>query len=81
VSRTSPPISTIAAFTRDGGRWGIGHVHRIRTRTTYAGRHEFNKRSKNKALKPASEIVTVEVRRSSTKRHSMPCRRMYALAI
>jgi len=48
-------------FTRDGGRWGIGQVHRILTRTTYVGRHEFNKRAKNKALKPATEIVTVEV--------------------
>ena len=34
-------------FTRDGGRWGIGQVHRILTRTTYVGRHEFNKRAKN----------------------------------
>ena len=32
-------------FTRDGGRWGIGQVHRILTRATYIGRHEFNKRS------------------------------------
>ena len=48
-------------FTRDGGRWGIGQVHRILTRPTYVGRHEFNKRAKNKTLKPVSEIVTVEV--------------------
>jgi site-specific DNA recombinase len=48
-------------FTRDSGRWGIGQVHRILTRPTYVGRHEFNKRAKNKALKPVSEIVTVEV--------------------
>ncbi len=48
-------------FTRDGGRWGIGQVHRILTRTTYIGQHEFNKRAKNKALKPVSEIVTVAV--------------------
>jgi len=48
-------------FTRDSGRWGIGQVHRILTRPTYIGRHEFNKRAKNKALEPASEIVTVEV--------------------
>ena len=41
-------------FTRDGGRWGIGigQVHRILTRTTYVGRHEFNKRAKSKMLKP-----------------------------
>ncbi len=48
-------------FTRDGGRWGIGQVHRILTRRTYIGEHEFNKRSKAKALKPVSEIVTVAV--------------------
>jgi site-specific DNA recombinase len=48
-------------FTRDGGRWGIGQVHRILTRTTYVGRHEFNKRSKTKELKPVGEIVPVEV--------------------
>ena len=50
-------------FTRDGGRWGIGQVHRILTRTTYIGRHEFNKRSKSKELKPVGEIVPVEVPR------------------
>jgi site-specific DNA recombinase len=48
-------------FTRDGGRWGIGQVHRILTRRTYAGQHEFNKRTKNKELKPVSEVVVVEV--------------------
>src|SRR5499426_1716252 len=44
-------------FTRDGGRWGIGQVHRILTRRTYVGEHEFNKRSKAKELKPQSEVV------------------------
>jgi site-specific DNA recombinase len=48
-------------FTRDGGRWGIGQVHRILTRRTYMGEHEFNKRNKIKELKPVSEIVTVPV--------------------
>jgi site-specific DNA recombinase len=48
-------------FTRDGGRWGIGQVHRMLTRPTYIGRHEFNKRSKAKVLKPASEVIPVEV--------------------
>jgi len=43
--------------TRDGGCWGIGQVHRILTRPTYIGRHEFNKRSKSKELKPIEEIV------------------------
>jgi site-specific DNA recombinase len=48
-------------FTRDGGRWGIGQVHRILTRATYAGRHEFNKRAKSKELKPVSEVIAVAV--------------------
>ncbi|MGQ3670774.1 recombinase family protein, partial [Xanthobacter sp. TB0136] len=48
-------------FTRDGGRWGIGQVHRILTRRTYMGEHEFNKRTKTKELKPVSEIVMVPV--------------------
>ncbi len=47
--------------TRDGGRWGIGQVHRILTRRTYMGEHEFNKRTKTKELKPADEVVTVPV--------------------
>ncbi len=48
-------------FTRDGGRWGIGQVHRILTRATYVGRHEFNKRAKSKELKPVSEVIAVAV--------------------
>jgi site-specific DNA recombinase len=48
-------------FTRDGGRWGIGQVHRILTRATYVGCHEFNKRSKSKELKPVSEVIAVAV--------------------
>ncbi len=50
-------------FTRDGGRWGIGQIHRLLTRPTYIGRHEFNKRSKAKVLKPASEIIEVKTPR------------------
>jgi hypothetical protein len=48
-------------FTRDGGRWGIGQVHRVLTRPTYIGRHEFNKRTKTKELKPVTEVVAVAV--------------------
>src|SRR3546814_5521099 len=51
-------------FPRDGGRWGIGQVHRILTRRTYMGEHEFNKRSTTKELKPVSEIVTVQIGRA-----------------
>ncbi len=48
-------------FTRDGGRWGVGQLHRLLTRPTYIGRHEFNKRSKAKQIKPAAEVIPVEV--------------------
>src|SRR5215469_1346966 len=27
---------------RDGGRWGLGAVHKVLTRTTYMGRDRFN---------------------------------------
>ena len=48
-------------FTRDGGRWGIGTVHRMLTRPTYIGRHEFNKRRKTKELNPPDEVIAVPV--------------------
>ena len=48
-------------FTRDGGRWGIGQIHAILTRTTYVGQHRFNKRGKDNARKEDDEIITVAV--------------------
>ncbi len=48
-------------FTRDGGRWGIGQLHRVLTRTTYIGQHEFNRRGAATGPKPAAELVTAEV--------------------
>ena len=45
VKNIATHLNARRIFTRDGGRWGIGQVHRILTRTTYVGRHEFNKRS------------------------------------
>src|SRR6516165_10439586 len=48
-------------FTRDRGRWGIGQLHKVLTRTTYIGRHEFNRSSPKNGRKPAAEIVTAEV--------------------
>jgi site-specific DNA recombinase len=48
-------------FTRDGGRWGIGTVHRMLTRQTYVGRHEFNRRTKNGDNKPDEEVIPVAV--------------------
>jgi site-specific DNA recombinase len=44
--------------TRDGGRWGIGAVHKVLTRTAYVGRHRFNTRFwKTRERKPESEVV------------------------
>lgn len=48
-------------FTRDGGRWGIGTVHRMLTRKTYIGQHEFNRRTKNGDNKPGEEVIPVAV--------------------
>ncbi len=48
-------------FTRDGGRWGIGQLHRLLTRTTYVGQHEFNRRGAATGPKPVTELITAEV--------------------
>ncbi len=48
-------------YTRNGGRWGIGQLHRVLTRRTYIGEHQFNKRSKKGEVKPEKEVVTVPV--------------------
>ncbi|ODT30758.1 MAG: hypothetical protein ABS35_06195 [Kaistia sp. SCN 65-12] len=48
-------------FTRNGGRWGIGQLHRVLTWRTYIGEHRFNRRSKKGEVKPEEEIVTVPV--------------------
>ena len=45
VKNIAAYLNATRIFTRDGGRWGIGQVHRILTRRTYIGEHEFNKRS------------------------------------
>ncbi len=61
VKQITSHLNARHIFTRDGGRWGIGTVHRLLTRPTYIGRHEFNKRGKTKELKPADEVIPVEV--------------------
>ncbi len=50
-------------YTRTGGRWGIGAVHRMLTRTSYIGVHEFNRPTKNGANKPDDQVIGVEVPR------------------
>ena len=48
--------------TRDGGRWGIGAVHKVLTRTTYIGRPRFNTKIwKTRERKPETEIVEMAV--------------------
>lgn len=48
-------------FTRDGGRWGVGQIHAILTRTTYVGQHRFNRRGKDNTRKADDEVITVVV--------------------
>lgn len=48
--------------TRDGGRWGLGALHKVLTRTTYIGRHQFNTHHwKTSERKPETEIVDMAV--------------------
>jgi site-specific DNA recombinase len=61
VKTITTTLNARRIFTCDGGRWGIGQIHRILTRKTYIGQHEFNKRGKTKELKPAAEVIPVEV--------------------
>jgi DNA invertase Pin-like site-specific DNA recombinase len=61
VKKVVSYLNSRRIFTRDGGRWGVGQVHRILTRPTYIGRHEFNKRTQTKELKPVSEVISVDV--------------------
>jgi site-specific DNA recombinase len=48
--------------TRDGGHWGVASVHKVLTRTSYVGRHRFNKLNfRTRAPKPDDEIVEIAV--------------------
>ena len=48
--------------TRRGARFGVGPLHALMTNRVYVGEWIFNRRNaKTKALKPASEHVTIEV--------------------
>jgi len=37
VKKVVSYLNSRRLFTRDGGRWGVGQVHRILTRSTYIG--------------------------------------------
>ncbi len=55
-------LNTRGIRTQTGGRWGLGAVYQILTRTTYIGLHHFNTYSwRTKTVKPADEVVEVAV--------------------
>ena len=48
--------------TATGGRWGVGTIHEVLTRTTYIGTHRFNVYSwRKKQAKPEDEVIEVPV--------------------
>src|ERR1700732_2576164 len=58
VKSITKHLNTAGIRTRDGGRWGLGAVHKVLTRTTYIGRHRFNTKFwKTSERKPAAEVV------------------------
>jgi site-specific DNA recombinase len=61
VKAITSHLNAKGILTRDGGRWGIGSLHKMLTRPAYVGRHEFNKRGQTKELKPTDEVITVAV--------------------
>jgi hypothetical protein len=62
VKSIAKHLNAASIRTRDGGRWGLGAVYKVLTRTTYIGRHRFNTRFwKTRERKPAMEVVEVTV--------------------
>ncbi|NVO13592.1 MAG: recombinase family protein [Rhodoplanes sp.] len=62
VKSITTHLNAAGIRTRDGGRWGIGAVHKVLTRTTYVGRHRFNtKLWKTRERKPEAEVVEMAV--------------------
>jgi site-specific DNA recombinase len=58
VKKITKHLNASGIRTRDGGRWGIGAVHKVLTRTTYVGRHRFNAKFwKTCERKPDTEVV------------------------
>uniref|UniRef100_UPI001BD3B184 recombinase family protein n=1 Tax=Bradyrhizobium sp. dw_78 TaxID=2719793 RepID=UPI001BD3B184 len=48
--------------TQTGGRWGVGAIHELLTRTTYVGLHRFNVSGKRKGVKKnPADVVEVLV--------------------
>src|SRR5215469_1470074 len=62
VKSIAKHLNVAGIRTRDGGRWGLGAVHKVLTRTTYIGRHRFNIRFwKTRERKPEAEVVEMAV--------------------
>src|SRR6266851_3340283 len=62
VKKITKQLNATGIRTRDGGRWGIGAVHKVLTRTTYIGRHRFNTTFwKTRERKPDAEVVEMTV--------------------
>ncbi len=62
VKSIAKHLNAAGIRTRDGGRWGVGAVHRVLTRTTYIGRHRFNTQFwKTRQRKPEVEVVEMAV--------------------
>jgi site-specific DNA recombinase len=62
VKSITKHLNAAGIRTRDGGRWGIGAVNKVLTRTTYIGRHRFNTRFwKTRERKPDAEVVEMTV--------------------
>jgi DNA invertase Pin-like site-specific DNA recombinase len=62
VKSITKHLNAAGIRTRDGGRWGVGSVHKVLTRTSYIGRHRFNTRFwKTRERKPDAEVVEMMV--------------------
>jgi site-specific DNA recombinase len=62
VKSIAKHLNAAGIRTRDGGRWGLGAVHNVLTRTTYIGRHRFNAKFwKTRERKPDAEVVEMIV--------------------
>jgi hypothetical protein len=62
VKTITKHLNAACIRTRDGGRWGIGAVHKVLTRTTYIGRHRFNTKFwKTRERKPETDVVEMTV--------------------
>src|SRR5215468_5899023 len=62
VKSITKHLNAAGIRTRDGGRWGLGAVHKVLTRTTYIGRHRFNTRFwKTRERKHEAEVVEMAV--------------------